>query len=79
MKRTGLIWCLVCLAACVLVMQPASGCAEGLPIGSTLPSFVLPVPATQEEMNYLGLKERAPFSLSQVSAKLILIEVVNAL
>ena len=79
MKRTGLIWCLVCLAACVPLMRPASGCAEGLAIGSTLPSFVLPVPATQDEMNYLGLKERAPFSLSQISAKLILIEVVNAL
>jgi hypothetical protein len=58
---------------------PAFGAAEGLPIGSTLPSFVLPVPESQDDMNYLGLKERAPFSISQVEGKLILIEVVNAL
>lgn len=79
MTRRGLIWCLTCLVACVLLGQPAFGAGEGLPVGSTLPSFVLPVPQSPEDTAYLGLKERAPFSISQVAGKLILIEVVNAL
>ena len=79
MTRRGLIWCLTCLVVCVFLGRPAFGAGEGLPIGSTLPSFVLPVPESEEDMKYLGLKERAPFSISQVAGKIILIEVVNAL
>jgi hypothetical protein len=77
--RRGLICFLTCQVVCVLLGQPAFGAGEGLPVGSTLPSFVLAVPQSQEDMAYLGLKERAPFSISQISGKLILIEVVNAL
>ncbi|MBN1103228.1 MAG: hypothetical protein JXL84_07440 [Deltaproteobacteria bacterium] len=79
MTRRGLIWCLTCLTACVFLGRPAFGAGEGLPVGSNLPSFVLPVPQSPEDMAYLGLKERAPFTLSQVSAKVILIEVVSVL
>ena len=79
MTRIRLIWCLTCLVICVFLGRPAFGGEEGLPLGSTLPSFVLPVPESEEDMKYLGLKERAPFSVSQISGKIILIEVVNAL
>ena len=79
MNRRKPIWYVTCLVLCVLLAHPAFVGAEGLPLGSALPSFVLPVPESPEDMKYLGLKERAPFSISQVAGKLILIEVVNAL
>ncbi|MEW6666486.1 MAG: hypothetical protein AB1512_14850 [Thermodesulfobacteriota bacterium] len=78
MRRTRLYCCLTFLVICVFLGRPGLGAGEGLPIGSTLPSFVLPVPESDDDAKYLGLKERAPFSISQIAGKLILIEVVNA-
>ena len=42
--------------------------------GMTLPQFTLSEPLGKAEQTYLGLKDRKPFELSQVPAKLILIE-----
>jgi hypothetical protein len=78
LTRIRLIWCLTCLVICVSLGRTAFGGEEGLPIGSNLPSLVLPVPESEEDMKYLGLKERAPFSISEIAGKIVLIEVVNA-
>jgi thiol-disulfide isomerase/thioredoxin len=43
--------------------------------GNTLPEFKLVAPASADEQLYLGLKARKPFTLSQIPAKLIILEI----
>jgi len=50
------------------------GAKKYLSSGMTMPQFTLSEPLGKAEQTYLGLKDRQPFELSQVSAKLILIE-----
>ena len=61
-----------------LSCYPAYG-VSGKPItvGEILPQFTLTAPGSKEVQQYLGLKEAAPFSLSQVPAKLFLIEIFS--
>jgi thioredoxin-related protein len=42
-----------------------------------LPNFYLSSPASSDELHYLGLTKAAPFSLSQISSKLILVEILS--
>jgi hypothetical protein len=48
--------------------------AENMPPGSILPDFKLKGPASPETKAYLGIKDEKLFSLSQVNAKLVLVE-----
>jgi peroxiredoxin len=47
--------------------------------GSQLPQFTLPAPDSQQTLSYLGLRTMAPFTVSQIDAKLVLIEILSAL
>ena len=42
--------------------------------GMSLPQFTLDAPSTETEQKYLGLTEREPFSISQVPARIIVLE-----
>lgn len=79
MTKTKTIWQILCLIVCVLFWEQAFGAGEGPAVGSTLPSFTLPAPISQDDLQYLGLKKAGRFSLSEIEGKLIIIEVVNAL
>ncbi|HPD61402.1 MAG TPA: TlpA disulfide reductase family protein [Thermodesulfobacteriota bacterium] len=45
--------------------------------GMKLPAFRLSSPASADALHYLGLTKAEPFSLSQVSSKLILVEILS--
>jgi peroxiredoxin len=46
--------------------------------GSQLSGFTLPAPDSQQTSRYLGLKTMDPYTISQIDAKLVLIEVLSA-
>jgi hypothetical protein len=51
----------------------------GIPVGTTLPSFKLEGPTDATDQGYLGLKESNPFTLSQVSSKLFIIDFFSSM
>lgn len=63
----------------ILQCSSAFGAQTSLfPVGSQLPKFTLGAPDSSEVQQYLGLKSNAPFTLSAVGAKLVLIEILEA-
>jgi len=49
------------------------------PTGSQLPQFTLPAPDSQLTLSYLGLTTMNPYTISQIGAKLVFIEIMSAL
>jgi len=45
--------------------------------GMDLPQFTLDAPVSEVDQKYLGLSEREPFSLSQISARIFVIEIFS--
>ena len=45
--------------------------------GMDLPQFTLDAPVSEVDQKYLGLSERKPFSLSQISAKILVLEMFS--
>ncbi len=45
--------------------------------GMTLPQFTLNAPGSSDEQKYLGLKDMEPFSWSQISSKIIILEIFS--
>lgn len=60
------------------IQFPAYSRADQFPVGSELPQFTLPAPDSAQTQQYLGLKSMAPFTISQVGSKLILVEFMSA-
>jgi len=52
---------------------------EGIPVGAAVPEFKIQGPAAKADQEYLGLKGSEPFTLSQVSGKLVVIEFFSVL
>ena len=50
-----------------------------IPVGTTLPAFKLEAPTDQADREYLGLKDSDPFTVSQVSGKLVIIEFMSVM
>lgn len=70
---------LTCLF-CVLQWSTVYGSQDQpFPVGSQLPQFTLPAPDSQQTLRYLGLRTMDPYNISQIGAKLVLIEILNAL
>jgi len=69
--------------ACLLflVQVHAAYAAEGdvFPVGSQIASFTVGVPESPEVQKYLGLKSNDPFKLTDIGAKIVVIEFMNAL
>ena len=74
-----------CLAICILlciVVYPSQGSEEkaapkAVSTGMKLPQFTLDAPSSEKEQQYLGLKNPKPFSLSEIPAKLIVVEIFS--
>jgi thiol-disulfide isomerase/thioredoxin len=47
--------------------------------GSQLPSFTIPAPDSAQAQKYLGLASAEPFTISQIGAKIVMIEFFSAL
>jgi thiol-disulfide isomerase/thioredoxin len=65
-------------AACLIIfhLQPAT--AENIPDkGELLPAFELAAPQTPEERAYLGLTKTGPFSVSDIRADVVIIEIFS--
>lgn len=55
--------------------RPAHGSGEGsITVGATLPEVKLEAPAAKVEKEYLGLNDAEPFTLSQVSGKIVILD-----
>jgi peroxiredoxin len=48
--------------------------AEEMPVGSTIPKFDIPMPASPEAQQYLGLKDGKSFELTDIQAKMLVVE-----
>lgn len=68
---------LSCLCFILLSGAGSVALAEGFAVGSPFPAITLPAPDSSESQNYLGLKTSQPFGLSDVRAKLVLIEFMD--
>lgn len=76
LKSFQLLTCLLLTLQCYSVYGSQD---EPFQAGSQLPQFTLPAPDSQQAQNYLGLKTMEPSTLSNIGARLILIEFVSAL
>jgi peroxiredoxin len=55
------------------------GFGKAIAVGETVPHFTLDAPKSVKEQKYLGLQNTEPFSLSQLQAKLVLVEIFSTL
>jgi len=79
MKQNWLVIHFLSFIYILVVLFSYPYCAYGVNIstGSTLSQFSLNVPDDSNVKRYLGLKNLKSFSISQISAKLILIEIFS--
>jgi hypothetical protein len=69
--------------ACLLFLAQV-GTAYGadvdlFPVGSQIAPFTVGVPDSPEVQKYLGLKSSDPFKLTDIGAKMVVVEFMNAL
>jgi hypothetical protein len=59
---------------------PAHGAETGsIPVGTVLPAFTMQAPPDKADQDYLGLKASGPFTLSDMSGKLFIIEFMSVM
>ena len=51
----------------------------GIPVGTVLPAFKLEGATDKADREYLGLKDSGPFTLSQISGKLFIIDFISVM
>jgi hypothetical protein len=68
--------------ACLLFLLPVYSAygteVEPFLVGSQIPQFTVGVPGSPEVQKYLGLKSNGPFKISDIDAKIVVIEFMNA-
>jgi hypothetical protein len=71
------------LLACLLFLVQVHSvyASEGnlFPVGSQIAPFTVGVPGSPEVQKYLGLKSNDPFKLSEIGAKMVVIEFLNTM
>jgi hypothetical protein len=81
MKRKSIIKAVPHFICLLLVLQTydAYGAeADRFAPGTQLPQFTVGVPDSLEVQKYLGLKSNDPFKLSDIAAKMVLIDFTNS-
>jgi hypothetical protein len=81
MKRksiTKAVQLLICLVLLLSVYSAYGAEADKFPPGTQLPQFTVGTPDSPEVQRYLGLKNSDPFKLSDIGAKMVLIEFSNS-
>jgi thiol-disulfide isomerase/thioredoxin len=76
MKKIPL-FCLVIIAFFLTISLPVFAAGKPPEKGSTLPVIKLPVPESPEEKNYLGLKGEGSFTIPQIKADVVIIEIFS--
>ncbi len=69
---------IICFLFVLQVYSAYPAEAENFPPGSELPHFTVGAPDSPEVQEYLGLKNDSPFELSDIAAKMILIDFTNS-
>jgi len=64
---------------CCLVCFAGAASAEPISMGEAFPEVRLPVPVQKGALSYLGLDARDSFTIQQVKARVVLIEMLNVL
>ena len=82
MRRRTLSFIMGALILCTLfgltsVPTHAKPSKDAIQAGATMPAFTIAKPASKADQEYLGLAKSEPFTISQISAKLVLIEVFS--
>jgi len=79
MKTVPVVIGLLVLFLIGLMCNPVYGKSKMKVItkGETLPPLTLESPESSEAKEYLGLEEGSSFSISQIPAKFVLLEVIN--
>jgi hypothetical protein len=81
-RRKRILKCLPVLAGLMLIFYTYSAYgaeSPAMPVGAQLPKFTIGTPNSPQTQKYLGLKDDKPFTLSNIDAKLIMIEFFNSL
>jgi hypothetical protein len=81
MKRNSIVKAvqyLICLLLLLPVCSAYGAEADKFPPGTQLPRFTVGVPDQPEVRTYLGLKSNDPFKLSDIAAKMVLIDFLNS-
>jgi len=73
-----------CMTGLVVILMlsllPAlTGMAAPIEMGESFPKVALPAPQDPDQRAYLGLADDQPFTLDQVTGKLVLVEMLNVL
>jgi len=79
MRKKGFSVLLV-LSFCILslvVSTSGKSSSKGTKLGDLFPSYTFLPPPSSQDLNYLGLSEQKPFSLGDVQAELIVLELLN--
>jgi thioredoxin-related protein len=78
MKKPGWIGVLLIVAcACIFLQSSGAFCAEPAEKLSTV-TFTLPAPDSVQTQTYLGLEAMKPFKVSDIKAKMAIIELMSA-
>jgi hypothetical protein len=81
MKRKSIVKAVqhsICLLLLLPVYSVYGAEADKFPPGTQLPQFTVGVPDLPEARAYLGLKSNDPFKLSDIAAKMVLIDFTNS-
>jgi hypothetical protein len=70
---------LTCLMLVLYCYSAYAAESPAMPVGTQLPKFIIGTPDSPQTQKYLGLKDDKPFTLSQIHAKLVMIEFFNSL
>jgi hypothetical protein len=70
---------LTCLMLVLYCYSAYAAESPAMPVGTQLPKFTIGTPDSPETQKYLGLKDDKPFTLSDIGAKLVIIEFLSAL
>jgi thiol-disulfide isomerase/thioredoxin len=76
MKKRTVFVAVLAVGLSVLYSVPVAAQKE-LTSGDALPAITLPVPQTPEAKNYLGLIAGESFTVSQIKAQVVIIEIFN--
>jgi peroxiredoxin len=75
-KKTIMFIAVLAIGLCVLYSAPLAAPKE-LAKGDALPTMKLPVPQTPAAKSYLGLTAGESFTVSQIKAQVVIIEIFN--
>jgi len=78
-KDRRLFGCALLVFFCLCYHSAIAAETGGVPVGTTLPAVKLEGPTAEADQQYLGLKGSDPFTLSQVSAKLVIVDFFNSM